>query len=156
MPRSLEQRQEYQFNCALWRCIRRTRDFRSYRGHEQSVRHCVGRRGQRDLSRRATGRTITSSISSRRAITSGRQARFRVHDSDWLDHRPWPSKDGVLRIAFLDTDAFPLQFRERIAVGNIHAAAINMDRLQRDGATYLAKVKPIFSPRRCLVHAGGN
>src|SRR5439155_519673 len=42
-------------------------------------------------------------------------------------------------IAFLDSDAYPPQFRERIVVGNIHGGALNVDRLQRDGATYLAK-----------------
>ena len=34
---------------------------------------------------------------------------------------------------------YPPQFGERIVVGNIHGGAINVDRLERDGATYLAK-----------------
>jgi len=48
-------------------------------------------------------------------------------------------KTAYCGIAFLDTDAYPSQFRERIVVGNIHGGALNVDRLQRDGATYLAK-----------------
>ena len=48
-------------------------------------------------------------------------------------------KTAYCGIANLDTDAYPPQYRERIVVGNIHGGALNMDRLQRDGATYLAK-----------------
>src|SRR5207302_4433590 len=48
-------------------------------------------------------------------------------------------KTAYCGIAFLDTDAYPSQLRERIVVGNIHGGALNVDRLQRDGATYLAK-----------------
>src|SRR3989442_8430177 len=51
-------------------------------------------------------------------------------------------KTAYCGIAFLDTDAFPAQYRGRICVGNIHGGCINMDRLQRDGATYLAKAEP--------------
>ena len=48
-------------------------------------------------------------------------------------------KTAYCGIAFLDTDAFPIQYRGRMCVGNIHGGCINVDRLQRDGATYLAK-----------------
>jgi len=48
-------------------------------------------------------------------------------------------KTAYCGIVNLDTDAYPPQYRERICVGNIHGGAINVDRLQRDGSTYLAK-----------------
>src|SRR5262249_49015939 len=48
-------------------------------------------------------------------------------------------KTAYCGLAFLDTDVYPPQFRERIVVGNIHGGAINVDRCQRDGATYLAQ-----------------
>ena len=51
-------------------------------------------------------------------------------------------KTAYCGLAFLDTDAYPPPFRERIVVGNIHGGALNVDRLQRDGATYLAKGEP--------------
>jgi putative heme-binding domain-containing protein len=51
-------------------------------------------------------------------------------------------KTAYCGLAFLDTDAYPPQFRERIVVGNVHAGTINVDRLERDGATYLAKGEP--------------
>src|SRR5207249_906791 len=34
------------------------------------------------------------------------------------------------------------QYRERICVGNIHGGCLNIDRLERDGSTYLAKGEP--------------
>src|SRR6185295_15510844 len=51
-------------------------------------------------------------------------------------------KTAYCGIANLDTDAYPAQYRERIVVGNVHGGAINVDRLQREGATYLAKGEP--------------
>jgi glucose/arabinose dehydrogenase len=50
-------------------------------------------------------------------------------------------KTAYCGIAFLDTEAFPARYRERICVGNIHGGCLNVDRLQRDGATYLAKAE---------------
>jgi putative heme-binding domain-containing protein len=51
-------------------------------------------------------------------------------------------KTAYCGIVNLDSDAFPLQYRERICVGNVHAGCINVDRLVRDGATYLGKGEP--------------
>jgi len=51
-------------------------------------------------------------------------------------------KTAYCGIVNLDTDAFPAQYRERICVGNVHAGCINVDRLVRDGATYLGKGEP--------------
>ena len=51
-------------------------------------------------------------------------------------------KTAYCGIVNLDTDAFPVQYRERICVGNVHAGCINVDRLVRDGATYLGKGEP--------------
>ena len=44
--------------------------------------------------------------------------------------------------SILDTEAFPAQYRELICIGNIHGACLNLDRLQRDGSTYLALAEP--------------
>ncbi len=51
-------------------------------------------------------------------------------------------KTAYCGIVFLDSGAFPAQYRERIVVGNIHGGCLNVDRLTRDGATYLAKAEP--------------
>jgi putative heme-binding domain-containing protein len=51
-------------------------------------------------------------------------------------------KTAYCGIAILDTDMFPAAYRQRVCVGNIHGGCINMDRLERDGATYIAKAEP--------------
>jgi putative heme-binding domain-containing protein len=51
-------------------------------------------------------------------------------------------KTAYCGILNLDSDAFPARYRERICVGNVHAGCINVDRLVRDGATYLGKGEP--------------
>jgi putative heme-binding domain-containing protein len=51
-------------------------------------------------------------------------------------------KTAYCGLAVLDTDAFPRQYRELICIGNIHGGCLNLDRLQRDGSTYLATAEP--------------
>jgi putative heme-binding domain-containing protein len=51
-------------------------------------------------------------------------------------------KTAYCGLAILDTDAFPEQYRELVCIGNIHGGCLNVDRLQRDGATYLAHAEP--------------
>lgn len=48
-------------------------------------------------------------------------------------------KTAYCGIAVLDSEAFPPQFRGRICVGNLHGGCLNLDRLERDGATYVAR-----------------
>src|SRR5437660_2958876 len=71
---------------------------------------------------------------------AGAYPPFTIKLGSITDHSH--QKTAYCGIAFLDTDAFPAQYRGRICVGNIHGGCINMDRLQRDGATYLAKAEP--------------
>ena len=51
-------------------------------------------------------------------------------------------KTAYCGIAYLDTDAVPEKYRGRILVGNIHGGCVNVDRLERDGSTYIAKDEP--------------
>lgn len=39
-------------------------------------------------------------------------------------------------ITYLDTDAYPPAFRERLVMGNIHGNCLNVDRVTRSGSTY--------------------
>jgi putative heme-binding domain-containing protein len=58
------------------------------------------------------------------------------------DHRH--QKTAYCGISFFDSDVYPEKYREKIYVGNIHGGCINVDRLQRNGATYLATAEPDF------------
>jgi putative membrane-bound dehydrogenase-like protein len=51
-------------------------------------------------------------------------------------------KTAYCGLAVLDTETFPPQYRELICIGNIHGGCLNLDRLHRDGSTYLATAEP--------------
>ena len=47
-------------------------------------------------------------------------------------------------IEFLDSPAFPAEYRQRLYMGNIHGGCINVDRVERQGATYRGHKEPDF------------
>ena len=53
-------------------------------------------------------------------------------------------KAAYCGIHFFDSEAFPPEYRERLYMGNIHAGAINVDMLAREGSTYRAATAPDF------------
>ena len=53
-------------------------------------------------------------------------------------------KAAYCGIHYFDSDAYPPEFRDRLYMGNIHGAAINVDRLVRRGSTYVGEAEPDF------------
>lgn len=53
-------------------------------------------------------------------------------------------KAAYCGIHYFDSDAYPPQYRDRLYMGNIHGAAINVDSLRRDGSTYRGDGEPDF------------
>ncbi len=53
-------------------------------------------------------------------------------------------KAAYCGIHYFDSDAYPPEFRDRLYMGNIHGGCINVDRLERDGSTYLGNGEPDF------------
>lgn len=47
-------------------------------------------------------------------------------------------------LAYLDSDAYPPQYRDRLYMGNIHGGCINVDVLRADGSTYISSGEPDF------------
>jgi putative heme-binding domain-containing protein len=131
---------EYQFNCALWRVHPRSREF-------QIVSE--GTSNPYGLAWDTEGSAIVEACHWANDhlfhfVETGHYQRqagvfppFTIPIGSITDHGH--QKTAYCGITFLDTDAYPTPFRERIVVGNVHAGALNVDRLQRDGATYLAK-----------------
>lgn len=134
---------EYKFNCALWRVHPHTREF-------QIVSE--GTSNPYGLAWDTEGSAIVEACHWANDhlfhfVETGHYQRqagafppFTIPIGSITDHGH--QKTAYCGLANLDTDAYPPQFRERIVVGNVHGGAINVDRLQRDGATYLAKGEP--------------
>jgi putative heme-binding domain-containing protein len=134
---------EYKFNCALWRVHPRTREF-------QIVSE--GTSNPYGLGWDVEGSAIVEACHWANDhlfhfVETGHYQRqagtfppFTIPLGSITDHGH--QKTAYCGLAVLDTDAYPPPYRERIVVGNIHGGAINVDRLQRDGATYLAKSEP--------------
>ncbi len=59
-----------------------------------------------------------------------------------VDHKH--QKAAYCGIHYFDSDAYPVEYRDRLYMGNIHGNCINVDVLQRRGASYLATAAPDF------------
>lgn len=53
-------------------------------------------------------------------------------------------KAAYCGIHYFDSDAYPEKYRRKLYMGNIHGGCLNVDTLQRDGATYLGTIEPDF------------
>ena len=133
----------YDFNCALWRVHPRTHEF-------QIV--AEGTSNPYGLGWDAEGSAIVEAChwandhlfhfveTGHYQRQAGAFPAFAMPLGSITDHSH--QKTAYCGLVYLDTDAFPEQYRERICVGNIHGACLNVDRLEREGATYLAHAEP--------------
>ena len=133
----------HEFTCALWRIHPRTREFQVF---------AEGTSNPYGLGWDTEGSAIIEAChwandhlfhfveTGYYQRQAGAYPPFTMKIGSITDHGH--QKTAYCGLAFLDTDAFPAQYRERICVGNIHGGCINVDRLQRDGASYLAKAEP--------------
>ncbi|MBX7075525.1 MAG: dehydrogenase, partial [Pirellulales bacterium] len=53
-------------------------------------------------------------------------------------------KAAYCGLHFFDSDAYPPEYRDRLYMGNIHGGCLNVDVLERRGATYFARPAPDF------------
>lgn len=137
--------QEYTFTCALWRVHPRTHEF-------QVV--CEGTSNPYGIAWDSVGSGIVEAChwandhlfhfveTGYYQRQAGAYPPFTMTIGSITDHGH--QKTAYCGIAFLDSDAYPEKYRERIYVGNIHGGCINVDRLERDGSTYLAKGEADF------------
>jgi putative heme-binding domain-containing protein len=133
----------YEFNCALWRVHPRTHEF-------QIV--AEGTSNPYGLGWDSEGSAIVEAChwandhlfhfveTGHYQRQAGAFPAFAMPIGSITDHSH--QKTAYCGLAFLDTDAFPEQYRELVCIGNIHGGCLNVDRLERDGATYLAHAEP--------------
>lgn len=130
----------HEFNCAMWRLHPRTREFQVF---AQGTSNPYG------IAWDAEGSAIVEAChwandhlfhfveTGHYNRQAGAYPPFTMKIGSITDHGH--QKTAYCGIVNLDTDAFPAAYRQRICVGNIHGGCVNVDRLGRDGATYLAK-----------------
>jgi putative membrane-bound dehydrogenase-like protein len=53
-------------------------------------------------------------------------------------------KAAYCGLHYFDSDAYPPEYRDRLYMGNIHGGCLNVDVLERRGATYFARPAPDF------------
>jgi putative heme-binding domain-containing protein len=53
-------------------------------------------------------------------------------------------KAAYCGLLYMDTDAFPEKYRDKLLMGNIHGGCLNVDSLRRIGSTYIGEAEPDF------------
>jgi putative heme-binding domain-containing protein len=135
----------YTFTCALFRVDPRSRRFEIV---------CEGTSNPWGLAWDAEGSAIAS------ACHWAKDHLFHFVETGYYQRQAGPYPPYTLKIgsitdhghqktaycglAWLDSDAYPEAYRERLYMGNVHGNAINVDRLERDGSTYRALAEPDF------------
>jgi putative membrane-bound dehydrogenase-like protein len=134
---------DYWFTCALFRIHPRTREFQLF---------CEGTSNPWGIAFDTEGSAFVSAC----VIDH----LWHLTESGYYHRQggPYPpftwKLDSIVRhhhqkaaycgLHFFDSDAYPLEYREKLYMGNIHGNCINVDVIERDGATYFARPAPDF------------
>ncbi|HEV8646711.1 MAG TPA: PVC-type heme-binding CxxCH protein, partial [Burkholderiales bacterium] len=130
----------HDFNCAMWRMHPRTREFQVFaQGTSNPYGIAWDSEGSAiiEACHWANDHLFHFVETGHYNRQAGAYPPFTMKIGAITDHGH--QKTAYCGIVNLDTDAFPAAYRQRICVGNIHGGCINVDRLGREGATYLAK-----------------
>lgn len=133
----------YQFTCAIFRIHPRTREFQVW---------CEGTSNPWGLALNENGDFFASACVIDHLwhlVESG----YYLRQGGPYPRHTWPmgsivdfrhQKAAYCGITFYDSDAYPPEFRSKLYMGNIHGNAINVDGLERNGATYRGTDHPDF------------
>ena len=136
---------EYRFTCALWRVHPRTREF-------QVV--AEGTSNPYGIAWDSEGSAIVEAChwandhlfhfveTGYYQRQAGAYPPYTIRLGSITDHGH--QKTAYCGLVYLDSDAYPEKYRERLYTGNIHGGCINSDVLVRDGSTYIARAEPDF------------
>jgi putative membrane-bound dehydrogenase-like protein len=133
----------YDFTCAIFRIHPRTRDFEVF---------CEGTSNPWGIAWDLEGNAFASAcvIDHLWHLTEtgyyhrqgGPYPPFTWKIESIVQHRH--QKAAYCGIHFFDSDAYPPRYRERLFMGNIHGNGVNVDRLERNGSTYVGQEEPDF------------
>jgi putative heme-binding domain-containing protein len=133
----------HDFTCAMWRMHPRTREFQVFaEGTSNPYGIAWDNEGSAiiEACHWATDHLFHFVETGYYERQAGAYPPFTMKLGSITDHGH--QKTAYCGIALLDTGSFPVQFRGRIVVGNLHGGCINVDCLERDGATYLGRGEP--------------
>ncbi len=136
---------DYKFTCALFRIHPKTKDFELF---------CEGTSNPWGLAFNDNGDAFVSAcvIDHLWHLTEtgyyhrqgGPYPPFTWKIGSIVKHKH--QKAAYCGLCWFDSDAYPPEYREKMYMGNIHGGAINVDQLERDGATYFARPALLPSP----------
>jgi putative membrane-bound dehydrogenase-like protein len=143
-PSNIQYRgKEYKFTCAMFRIHPRTRDFEVF---------CEGTSNAWGIAFDGEGSAFVSACVIDHLwhlVQTGYYHRqggpyppFTWKIESIVQHKH--QKAAYCGLCWFDSDAYPVEFREKLYMGNIHGNCINSDELTRAGSTYLAKPRPDF------------
>jgi putative heme-binding domain-containing protein len=136
---------EWQFTCAMWRVHPRSREF-------QVV--CEGTSNPYGLAWDPDGSAIVEAChwandhlfhfveTGYYKRQAGAYPPYSVRLGSITDHSH--QKTAYCGLAYVDSDVYPTRYRNRLFTGNIHGGCVNVDVLQRDGSTYIARAETDF------------
>jgi len=133
----------YDFTCAIFRIHPKTRDFEVF---------CEGTSNPWGIAINDNGDFFASACvidhlwhlveSAYYIRQGGPYPPFTWPMGSIVDHRH--QKAAYCGIHYFDSPAYPEEFRGKLFMGNIHGNSINVDRLERNGSSYRARVNADF------------
>ncbi len=134
---------QYKFTCTLFRIHPRTRDFELFaEGTSNPWGVAWDPEGSAFLSACVIDHLWHLTETGYYQRQGGPYPPFTSIIGSIVKHRH--QKAAYCGIHYFDSDAYPAEYRDRLYMGNIHGGCINVDRLERDGSTYLGVECPDF------------
>jgi putative membrane-bound dehydrogenase-like protein len=134
---------EFDFTCALFRIHPRTRAFELF---------CQGTSNPWGVAFDREGSAFISACVIDHLWHLTESAYYQRQGGPYPPHTWWA--DSIVRhqhqmaaycgIEYFDSAAYPAAYREKLYMGNIHGGCINVDRVERAGATYRGFGEPDF------------
>jgi putative heme-binding domain-containing protein len=134
---------ELSFTCALFRVHPRTRAFEVV---------CEGTSNPWGLVWSPRGSAIVSACHwAKDHVFHFVESAYYQRQAGAYPEHAWPigsvsdhghQKTAYCGLAYLDSDAYPEEYRDRLYMGNVHGNCINADILERDGSTYTSRAAP--------------
>jgi len=147
-PSRIEQNgREFRFSCAVFRIHPRTREFQLF---AEGTSNPWGIAWDRQGSAFISACVIDH-------LWHIAESGYYQNQSNYYRPHTWPMRSIVEHkhqaaaycgLEYYDSDAYPPEYRERLYMGNIHGSCLNVDRLERRGATYFARPEADFLTAR--------